>query len=70
MEKEEVGAILQIIKDDLVKIIYRDGSQIRSLKGRIKGIEGPLLFIESRYNDYFINVSQIIKIKRPKGSEQ
>jgi hypothetical protein len=71
MKKDEIEKIVEVCKDRLCKVVYRDGPRIHATKGQIIGIADSFLQVQSFHNDYFIAISEILKIQasRNEGDE-
>ena len=49
----------------LVKVLFRDGNQIRSIRGELKPFESDFLRVRTLTQDFLINKTDIIKIQIP-----
>jgi len=51
------------IEDKPVKILFKEGERLRSLKGSLIGLSGDFIKIRTFKQDFLINTSSIVKIQ-------
>jgi len=49
----------------LVKVVFRDGNNVRSIRGELKQSEGDFLSIRTLKQNFLINKADVIKIQIP-----
>jgi len=48
-----------------VKVVFRDGNNVRSIRGELKQSEGDFLSIRTLKQNFLINKADVIKIQIP-----
>ena len=56
--------VIDEMKGFLVKVVFRDGNSIRSIKGKLIDSSSDFIEIQTFSNQFFINRSQIFKIQK------
>lgn len=53
---------MEKLKGKAVKVVYKDGQEVRSIKGFLLNIDDGFIEIQAHQNSIFINKSQVLKV--------
>lgn len=60
--------VIELCDGRLVKVLFRDGEKIRSIRGELKPTSSNFLRVQTLTQEFLLNISDVIKIQIPNES--